>query len=82
MAEPEKNVLLELEKILQTCLQMLLPPPETRSDSRNKILVSAVEVARGPASREQKRALEGMNVWKRVNDQIDPESDDEMEVDE
>jgi hypothetical protein len=60
-------------------------PPKARGvDGRNKILVSAVEVARGPASREQKRAVEGMNVWKRVNDQIGPQSDDDddMEVDE
>jgi len=53
-------------------------------DCRNKILVQAVELAKGPHTAEQKKALEGMNVWKRVideNKEMEPISDDEMEID-
>jgi len=50
-------------------------------DCRNKILVNAVDVARGPHATEQKKALEAMNTWKRLHDQVEITSHDEMDVD-
>jgi hypothetical protein len=41
-------------------------------------------MARGPHASEQKRALDGMNVWKRVIDEqkeMEQVSDDEMSID-
>jgi len=50
-------------------------------DSRNKILVNAVDIARGPHATEQKKALEAMDTWKRLYHQVETISDDEMDVD-
>lgn len=81
MIEAETNVLLELEKILQTCNQMysLL---SFIVDFRNKVLVKAVEVARGSHLTVQKKAVRGMDVWKRLNDErAEISEEEEMDVD-
>ena len=47
--------------------------------------MKAVELAKGPHTIEQKKAIDGMNVWKRVIDEdkeVELPSDDEMEIDE
>ena len=48
---------------------------------RNKLLVESVEVARGPHIVEQKKAVAGMEVWKRVVEERVHVVDDEMDVD-
>jgi hypothetical protein len=44
--------------------------------------VKTVELARGSHSTAQKRAVEGMEVWKRLNEEPLQISEDEMDIDE
>lgn len=48
---------------------------------RNKLLVKAVEVARGSHLTAQKKAVEGMDVWKRLNDERVEISEEGMDID-
>lgn len=48
---------------------------------RNKILVNAVEVAKGSHLTAQKKAVEGMDVWRRLNDERVEISEGEMDID-
>jgi hypothetical protein len=44
--------------------------------------VQTVEIARGPHLVEQRKAVAGMDVWKRVvEERVDGEEDEEMDVD-
>ena len=43
--------------------------------------MQTVEIARGPHLTEQKKAVAGMDVWKRVVDEQVEEEEDEMDVD-
>jgi hypothetical protein len=80
MTQAEQKVLLELEKILQTCNQMY-DRFIMVVDFRNKILVKAVDVAKGSHLTAQQKAVGGMDVWKRLNDENVEISDEEMDVD-
>ena len=82
MTPAETNVLLELEKILQTCNQMFDLSKWARRWFRNKLLVKTIELAKGSHLTAQKKALEAMDVWKRLNDEKVEISDEEMDVDE
>jgi hypothetical protein len=80
MTQAEKNVLLELEKILQTCNQMYSPVMAALT-CRNKILVQAYEVAKTNQT-TQKKTVAAMDVWKRLHEEQAQISDEEMDVDE
>src|SRR2546430_7481140 len=83
ITQPQTTVLLELEKILQTCHQMYSPNilAIPQADDRNKLLVQSVEVARGPHILDQKKAVAGVEVWKRVVEERVDVVDEEMDVD-
>jgi hypothetical protein len=81
MTETEEKVLVELEKVLQTCNQMYLAFMTRFANYRNKILVKAVDTTKQAQSSAGK-AADGMDIWKRLVDQHVEVSDDQMEIDE
>ena len=48
---------------------------------RNKILVKAVDVAKGGHLTAQKKAIDGMDVWKRLAEEPIDEAPEEMDID-
>jgi hypothetical protein len=76
-------MLLELEKILQTCLQMY-GVLALVVDARNKLLVRTVELAQGSLKTAQTKAIDGMEVWRGLVDEPEEEveeADQSMDID-